>query len=196
MEGPGDGLTDSYPDSNYPHQAGADGKSRKYQLGAFWPGGHRFGAQMSSLSLYGTCAPGWRNKWDDPNIKQVSDAKGLTVTNANVETMTETINSASTSRNAGWGYRVSVRQPYNRTRWAIKSNQALRDPYASYHFQAEGPFVSNEAVTTTTTTHDQSTTTTTVQTGHKQKHGGGGVDLTSMAGAGQSTWMRSRHPSP
>ena len=160
-EGPGDGLTDSYPDSNYPHQAGADGKSRKYQLGAFWPGGHRFGAQMSSLSLYGTCAPGWRNKWDDPNIKQVSDAKGLTVTNANVETMTETINSASTSRNAGWGYRVSVRQPYNRPRWAIKSNQALRDPYASYHFQAEGPFVSNEAVTTTTTTQDQSTTTTT-----------------------------------
>ncbi|MAA64954.1 MAG: hypothetical protein CL581_09290 [Alteromonadaceae bacterium] len=158
-EGPGDGLTDSYPDSNYPHQAGADGKSRKYQLGAFWPGGHRFGAQMSSLSLYGTCAPGWRNKWDDPNIKQVSDAKGLTVTNANVETMTETINSASTSRNAGWGYRVSVRQPYNRPRWAIKSNQALRDPYASYHFQAEGPFVSNEAVTTTTTTQDQSTTT-------------------------------------
>lgn len=153
-EGPGDGLTDSYPDANYPHQAGTDGKSRKYQLGAFWPGGHRFGAQMSSLSLYGTAAPGWRNKWDSPVIKQVSDAKGLVVADANVETMTESIDSAATKRNAGWGYRISVRQPYNRPRWAIKSNQALRDPHAYYHYDAEGPFVSNEQTTVNTNTQN------------------------------------------
>ena len=61
------------------NQAGTDGKSRKYNLGAFWPGGHRFGAQMSSLSLYGTAAPGWRDKWDNNNIKQVSDADGLVI---------------------------------------------------------------------------------------------------------------------
>lgn len=159
-EGPGDDLTDAYPDANYPHQAGTDGKSRKYQLGAFWSGGHRFGAQMSSLSLYGTAMVGWRNKWDDPNIKQVTDAKGLVVTDANVETMTDSINSASTNRNAGWGYRVSVRQPYNRPRWAIKANQALRDPYTNYHYQAEGPFVSNDGATMTTTTQSASNTTT------------------------------------
>lgn len=163
-EGPGDGLTDSYPDANYTNQAGADGKSRKYNLGAFWPGGHRFGAQMSSLTSYGTAAPGWRNKWDDPNIKQVSDAKGLVVANANVETMTETIASvSSTMKQAGWGYRVSVRQPYNRPRWAIKSNQALRDPHTYYHYHAEGPFISNETVTTRTNTQiaDANTTPTT-----------------------------------
>jgi len=164
-EGPGDDLTDSYPDANYPHQAGTDGKSRKYQLGAFWSGGHRFGAQMSSLSLYGTASVGWRNKWDDPNIKQVSDAKGLVVTNANVETMTETINSASTTRNAGWGYRVSVRQPYNRPRWAIKANQALRDPYSYHHYHAEGPFVSADSASMITSnqigTGSSITTTTT-----------------------------------
>ena len=163
-EGPGDGLTDSYPDANYTNQAGIDAKSRKYNLGAFWPGGHRFGAQMSSLTSYGTAAPGWRNKWDDPNIKQVSDAKGLTVTNANVETMTETIASvSSTMKQAGWGYRVSVRQPYNRPRWAIKSNQALRDPHTYYHYHAEGPFISNETVTTRTNTQtdDGNTTVTT-----------------------------------
>ena len=166
-EGPGDGLTDTYPDSNYPNQAGTDSQTspKKFHLGAFWPGGHRFGAQMSSLSLYGTAAPGWRNKWDDPNIKQVSDAKGLTVTNGNVETLTETINGvANTHKNQGWGYRVSVRQPYNRPRWAIKSNQALRDPHAHFHYQAEGTFVSSEGTTMTTTTQTGSSTTTPTST--------------------------------
>ena len=119
---------------------------------------------MSSLSLYGTASVGWRNKWDDPNIKSVSDAKGLTVTNVNVETMTETIDSASTMRNAGWGYRVSVRQPYNRPRWAIKGNQALRDPYIYHHYNAEGPFVSADGasmITSNQTGSGSSTTTTT-----------------------------------
>jgi len=154
-EGPGDGLTDTYPDAAYPNQAGTDNfvSANDYHLGAFWPGGHRFGAQMSSLALYGTAAPGWRNKWDDPNIKQVSDAKGLVVANGNVETLTETINTvASTLKNKGWGYRVSVRQPYNRPRWAIKANQALRDPHSHFHYQAEGPFVSSESASMTTTT--------------------------------------------
>ena len=142
-----------------------DGKSRKYYFGSFWPGGHRFGAQMSSLSLYGTAAPGWRDKWDNPNIKQVSDAKGLTVANGNVETLTETINSvASTMKQAGWGYRVSVRQPYNRPRWAIKANQALRDPHTYYHFHAEGPFVGNQTVTTRTNTQAGGTNTVTTAT--------------------------------
>ena len=165
-EGPGDGLTDTYPDSNYPHQAGTDGKSRKYQLGAFWSGGHRFGAQMSSLSLYGTAMVGWRDKWDDGNIKQVSDAKGVTVTESDVETITETINSvASTKKQAGWGYRISVRQPYNRPRWAIKANQALRDPYIYYHYHAEGPFVSNDSASMITSNQvGTGSSTTTVVT--------------------------------
>jgi len=163
-EGPGDGLTDTYPDSNYPHQAGTDGKSRKYQLGAFWSGGHRFGAQMSSLSLYGTASVGWRNRWDNATIKTVSDSKGLVVIDANVELMTESINSELTNRNAGWGYRVSVRQPYNRPRWAIKANQALRDPYAYHHYHAEGPFVGIDGasmITSNQTGTGNSTTTTT-----------------------------------
>ena len=154
-------TSDAYGEATLLNQAGTDGKSRKYNFGAFWPGGHRFGAQMSSLTLYGTAAPGWRNKWDDPNIKQVSDAKGLTVTNANVETMTETVASvSSTMKQAGWGYRISVRQPYNRPRWAIKSNQALRDPHTYYHFQAEGPFINSAAQTTRTNTQTDAANTT------------------------------------
>ena len=158
------GLTDTYSVSALAHQAGTDGKSRKYNFGAFWPGGHRFGAQMSSLTLYGTAAPGWRDKWDNPNIKQVSDAKGLTVTNGDVETITDSLFSKNVHKQAGWGYRISVRQPYNRPRWAIKANQGLRDPHAYYHFHAEGPFVSSQEVTTRTNTQseDLNTTLTTI----------------------------------
>jgi len=154
------GLTDTYPDSTLAHQAGADELGRKYNFGAFWPGGHRFGAQMSSLTMYGTCAPGWRNKWDDPNIKQTSD-DGLSISNGNVETLTETINGvANTKKQAGWGYRISVRQPYNRPRWSIKANQGLRDPHTYYHFDAEGPFVGNQEVITRTNTQTGNTNTT------------------------------------
>ena len=63
-------------------------------------------------------------------------------------------------RNAGWGYRISVRQPYNRPRWAIKSNQALRDPYSNYHYQAEGPFVSFDEVTQSTNKQNSGANTT------------------------------------
>ena len=138
--------TGAFGDAN--HSVVTDGLSRKYYFGSFWPGGHRFGAQMSSLALYGTAAPGWRDKWDDPSIKQVSDAKGLVVTEGDVESIADTLFTKSVKKQSGWGYRVSVRQPYNRPRWAIKANQALRDPHTYYHFHAEGPFVGNQAVTT------------------------------------------------
>ena len=141
-------IADTYSVAALTNQAGTDGKSRKYNLGAFWPGGHRFGAQMSSLSLYGTAAPGWRDKWDNNNIKQVSDADGLVITNGDVETITDTLFTKSVHKQAGWGYRISVRQPYNRPRWAIKANQGLRDSQTYYHFQAEGPYISSQATTT------------------------------------------------
>jgi len=157
-------IADTYSVAALTNQAGIDGKSRKYNLGAFWPGGHRFGAQMSSLSLYGTAAPGWRDKWDDNNIKQVSDAKGLTVANADVETTTDTIQTKATHKQAGWGYRISVRQPYNRPRWSIKANQGLRDPHIYYHFQAEGPFISSQNATTRTNVQNGSANSSTTET--------------------------------
>ena len=56
-------LTNNWTDVNYPHQAGVDEMSspRQYHYGAFWRG-HRFGAQMSSLTLYGTASLGWGAK--------------------------------------------------------------------------------------------------------------------------------------
>lgn len=156
--GPGEGLVDDWNTANYPHQAGTDSMTpaREYHYGSFWPGGHRFGAQMSSLSLYGTASVGWNPTIQIDNGTSGLANKGLQITETDPTTITDSINTVSTKRRIPLGYRVSVRQPYNRPRWAIKSGQGLRDPYASYHFNAEGPFVSQEAGTGSTFTESDS----------------------------------------
>ena len=161
--GPGEALVETWTDTSsapvYPHQAGVDGKSRQYHYGSFWPGGHRFGAQMSSMTLYGTAALGWGTREGQILIDDGASAKankGLQITATDPSTLTDSINTVNTKRRIGMGYRVSVRQPYNRPRWAIKSGQSLRDPYASYHFNADGPFVSQETGTGSTFTESQS----------------------------------------
>jgi hypothetical protein len=158
-DGPGDGLVSTWTDgANYPHQAGVDtltAGARQYHYGSFWPGGHRFGAQMSSMTLYGTASIGWGAK--DSKIQiDTSSGDGLRITDTTPTTITDTIGGVSTKRRVGMGYRVSVRQPYNRPRWAIKGGQSLRDPYASYHFNLDGPFVSQEAGTGSTFTESDS----------------------------------------
>ena len=149
-DGPGDGLVDAWTDTgNYPHQAGLDGKSRQYHYGSFWPGGHRFGAQMSDLTLYGTASIGWGAKDGKIQIDTGTSGlanKGLQIAETVPSTLTDVIG-VDTKRRVGMGYRVSVRQPYNRPKWAIKGGQGLRDPYASHHFNLDGPFVSQEAGT-------------------------------------------------
>ena len=159
-DGPGDALVSTWTDtSNYPHQAGVDALARQYHYDSFWPGGHRFGAQMSSMTLYGTASIGWGAK--DGTIQYDTGTsslanKGLQIAETNPTTLTDSISSVNTKRRVGMGYRVSVRQPYNRPRWAIKSGQGLRDPYASYHFNLDGPFVSQEAGTGSTFTESGS----------------------------------------
>ena len=154
-EGPGDALVSTWTDTgiaNYPHQAGLDSMSsaRQYHYGSFWPGGHRFGAQMSSMTLYGTASIGWGGKDSKIQIDTGTSGiakKGLQIAETLPTSLTDSIGSVNTKRRVGMGYRVSVRQPYNRPRWAIKGGQGLRDPYASHHFNLDGPFVSQEAGT-------------------------------------------------
>jgi hypothetical protein len=144
-DGPGDGLVETWTDTlNYPNQAGVDGMLREYHYGSFWPGGHRFGAQMSSMTLYGTAAIGWGTK--DGSIQyDIGANKGLEIAEHDPTAIIDIIGGVPTMRRVGVGCRVSVRQPYNRPKWAIKGGQSLRDPYASYHYNVEGPFVSQDA---------------------------------------------------
>ena len=151
--GPGEGLVNDWTTNNYPHQAGVDtlaAGARDYHFGAFWPGGHRFGAQMSSMTLYGTASIGWGAKDGKIQIDTGTSGlanKGLQIAETAPTSFTDAIGGVTTKRRVGMGYRVSVRQPYNRPRWAIKGGQGLRDPYASHHFNLDGPYVSNEAGT-------------------------------------------------
>jgi len=150
LDGPGDGLVHDWTDTEYPHQAGVDSSAREYNFGSFWPGGHRFGAQMSSMTLYGTASIGWGA--NDGKIQLDTGTSGIADDGVKIEEtdptgLTDSIGGVNTKRRVGTGYRVSVRQPYNRPRWAVKGGQGLRDPYASYHFNLDGPYVSNEAGT-------------------------------------------------
>ena len=144
---PGAGITNSWLNLDYPNQAGLDGKSRQYHLGSFWPGGHRFGAQMSSLTLYGMASIGWGAKDGriqiDTGTSGLAD-RGLVISETDPTTITDLINSNNTKRRTGFGYRISVRQPYNRPKWAIRGGQELRDPYGEIHHNVDGPFVSTE----------------------------------------------------
>ena len=180
--GPGEGLVSTWTDTSsapvYPHQAGVDALAagaRQYHYGSFWPGGHRFGAQMSDLTLYGTAAIGWGAKDGTIQIDNGGGGianKGLQITDTDPTSLTDSISSKNTTRRVGMGYRVSVRQPYNRPRWAIKSGQGLRDPYASYHFNVDGPFVSQEAGTGSTFTESNSASAVNASVAHTASYTG------------------------
>lgn len=138
--------------STFPPQARPDtlGSPRKYHYGAFWPSGHRFGAQMSRLDHWGDVWTGWGQSWDTQNISQ-SDTQGLVLSSSAASSITATIGGISnTKRNLAFGHRFAVRQPYNRPRWAIRAAQGLTDPYANVHIGHSGPMVQHDTVTQST----------------------------------------------
>tara|TARA_R100001594_G_scaffold13384_6_gene29007 strand:+ start:4637 stop:21703 length:17067 start_codon:yes stop_codon:yes gene_type:complete len=145
------------PDSfnvSYPPQARNDTQSsaKKYHFGAFWPGGSRFGAQMSTLTLWGTAAPGWGKYWDNRSIYRDTGSNGTSMGTVDSETLSDPVTgSDNISRNRGFGYRFGIRQPFNRPRWAIWSTTSLVDPYSNIHAGYKpGPFVQNDSQTTST----------------------------------------------
>ena len=110
--------------------------SKKYFFGAFWPGGSRYGAGASRLDMWGDVERGW-------NVGDVFNGSCTTYTaeftagpvldHTKIRTDQDvtgtwthfptTAGGAPWARNRCFGYRFSVRQPYNRPRWAtaIKS---------------------------------------------------------------------------
>ncbi len=138
--------------STFPPQARPDtlGSPRKYHYGAFWPSGHRFGAQMTRLDHWGDVWTGWGQSWDTQNIFQ-SDTQGLVLSSSAASSISATIGGISNvKRNLAFGHRFAVRQPYNRPRWAIRAAQGLTDPRADVHIGHSGPFVQRDTVTQST----------------------------------------------
>ena len=146
--------------ASYPHQAHTDsfpGSNKKYHFGSYWPGGSRFGAHMSDLTLWGTAGPGWGKYWDDLTVYKDSGSDGSSVTTVNASTLT--------LQNQGFGYRFGLRQPFNRPRWAIWATAALTDPYANTHSGYHpGPFIQSDSQTTTSYVEGSSSASTTTAT--------------------------------
>ena len=157
------------PDSISNPQARTDASlgSKKHHFGAFWPGGSRFGAQASDLSLWGTAGPGWSRFWDSPVVYQEGGSAGQfsVVTRTAI---TDSINSTNHRRPANFGYRFCIRQAPNRPRWALWATQALDDKYtvnnhSGYRF---GVYVQSDQFTTTIYTSTSATSTATRAAGH------------------------------
>ena len=99
------------------------------------------------------------------NFSSGSGHTGISLTSADSTGITDTVDSLSTKRHAGFGYRFAVRQPHNRPRWSLRATQALYDPYANTHagYHA-GPFVQRDQQTQSTFTETNSAAVTTTAT--------------------------------
>tara|TARA_R110000737_G_scaffold87935_3_gene120556 strand:- start:6253 stop:23988 length:17736 start_codon:yes stop_codon:yes gene_type:complete len=116
--------------------------SKKYFFGSFWPGGSRYGAASSRLDMWGDIERGW-NAGDvfagdcktytinhgiaDPMLMRVDQDVAGTWTG-----FTDTSGLVPWARNQCFGYRFSIRQPYNRPRWAT-AIKSVTDKQASFH---------------------------------------------------------------
>jgi hypothetical protein len=157
------------PDSRTNPQARTDSSlnSKKHHYGSFWPGGSRFGAQASDLSLWGTAGPGWSRFWDSPLVYQESGTAGEFGVVAR-SSITDSISSTNHRRPANFGYRFCIRQAPNRPRWALWATQAFDDKYtvnnhSGYRF---GVYVQSDQFTTNIYTSTSATTTATRTAGY------------------------------
>ena len=80
--------------------------SRMYNFSGFWPGGSRGGGGVSRLESYGHSLIGWGSDTFGMDCETYQDSTGIA-------TLT-----LPTNRNRCFGYRMGVRQAYNRPRWS------------------------------------------------------------------------------
>jgi hypothetical protein len=92
-------------DANLSNQGGTVG-SNKYNFFGFWPGGSHGGGGVSRLESYGHSLIGWGSDTFGMDCETYQDSTG-------VATLT-----LPNDRNRCFGYRMAVRQLYNRPRWS------------------------------------------------------------------------------
>ena len=126
-----DALTDGAGTLN--HQGGTVG-SDKYNFFGFWPGGSRGGGGVSRLDSYGHSVMGWGSDTFGMDCETYQDSTGVATL------------SLPNDRNRCFGYRMAVRQLYNRPRWSpyirgwleVSSSNAMLGYY-------NGPFIQQDA---------------------------------------------------
>jgi len=94
------------------HQGGTDG-SDKYNFAGYWPSGSRGGAGSSRLDGFLEAVIGWGGKLFGIDCVGFRDDSGI-----EERTYAQMTSDSDYARNTCFGYRFSVRQPYNRPRWS------------------------------------------------------------------------------
>ena len=87
------------------HQGGTI-SSNKYNFNGFWPGGSHGGGAVSRLESYGHSLIGWGSDTFGMDCETYQDSTGVATL------------SLPNDRNRCFGYRMAVRQLYNRPRWS------------------------------------------------------------------------------
>ena len=123
--------------------------NQMFHYGAFWPGGSRFGAQASRLDAWGTSGAGWSRNWDHSKIYLHNSGNGSVALNAHPTDVCSTSGSnVNIKRNASFGYRFSIKAPYNKPRAALWASQALLDTAGQQHTgYISGPYTQNDTAT-------------------------------------------------
>ena len=92
-------------DAQLTHQGGTVG-SNKYNFAGFWPGGSHGGGAVSRLESYGHSLIGWGSDTFGMDCNTYQDSTGVAEL------------ALPNTSNRCFGYRMGVRQLYNRPRWA------------------------------------------------------------------------------
>ena len=126
--------------SGLSHQGGTDG-SDKYNFAGYWPSGSRGGAGSSRLDGFLESVIGWGGKLFGIDCVGFRDDSGI-----EERTYAQMTSDSDYARNTCFGYRFSVRQPYNRPRWSpyvrgwIEGTATTNALLGYYH----GPFVQQD----------------------------------------------------
>ncbi len=134
--------------------------STKAMLNHFWPCGSRGGPLVSRLDGYGYVSAAWdyprEYTFDGPVWTDADDDGSYVVTNGITKTSYDGISNPTRTR--PFGYRIGLRQPYNKPQWSLYGMRAFReqavlggttvtDISSGY---PHGPLVQSEAETTWT----------------------------------------------
>ena len=132
-----DALTDG--SGTLDHQGGTIG-SNKYNFAGFWPGGSRGGGGVSRLDGFGDALIGWGRQTYGMDCVGFRDNSGV-----EQRTYAQMTSESEFGRNYCFGYRFSLRQPYNRPRWGAVVRGYLEGTATTsllgyYH----GPFIQQD----------------------------------------------------
>ena len=103
--------------------------STKTMLNHFWPCGSRGGPLVSRLDGYGYVSAAWdyprEYTFDGPVWTDADDDGSYVVTNGITKTSYDGISNPTRTR--PFGYRIGLRQPYNKPQWSLYGMRAFRE---------------------------------------------------------------------